>query len=564
MLQGSAVGDSTASPDVAIAAVRLVIRSDHRNTLGTVAGPRSDWRAIHDELTRRDLASLCALELDQLGESLFWLDRPDESIAVLGRAFTAHVDDGDHAGAAMAAWQLFYDHALVGEMALGSGWLERARREAGHAGDPVVAGFLAVAESDLAAGAGALEEAVTHAERAVELGRATGHADLTAMALQAKGRSLVACGRLGDGITALDEAMVAVVNGELTPLFTGWVYCNALSTCHDLADLTRAIEWSDSAMRWCDDLREGRLYPGICRLHVVELATLRGTWESAAAMAQQACKELTSHDPRYAGEAYYLIGELHRMAGDLDLGEEAFTRAHQLGRVPQPGLARVRLAQGRLDAAVNALRLALEPPPLAPLRRTELLAALAEAHLAGGDIDAAAAAAAALADVVGGAASVYLDAVKRATEAQVLLARGDALTACVRAGEAVERFQSLGLPYDEARSREVRGAAARVIDEVDTAQLELTAAHDTYQRLGAEPDERRVAALLGEAPASPLSSREIEVLRLVARGGTNREVAGELVVSEHTVARHLSNIYTKLGVGSRSAATAWAHERSLI
>ena len=130
----------------------------------------------------------------------------------------------------------------------------------------------------------------------MELGRTTGHADLTAMALQAKGRSLVACGRLEDGITALDEAMVAVVNGELTPLFTGWVYCNALSTCHDLADLTRAIEWSDSAMRWCDDLREGRLYPGICRLHVVELATLRGTWESRGGDGAAGLRR--AHQPR--------------------------------------------------------------------------------------------------------------------------------------------------------------------------------------------------------------------------------------------------------------------------
>jgi ATP/maltotriose-dependent transcriptional regulator MalT len=529
-----------------------------------MAGSRPDWRAIHDELTGREPTSLSGAELDRLGESLFWLDRPDDSMAVLGRAFTAHVAAGGHAAAAMTAWQLFYGHALVGEMALANGWLERTRREAAHAEDAATEGFLALAESDLATGAGALEEAVAHAERAVEFGRATGHADLTAMALQTKARSLVACGRLDDGITALDEAMVAVVNGELTPLFTGWVYCNALSTCHDLADLTRVMEWSDSAMRWCDDLREGRLYRGICRLHVVELATRRGTWQTAAAMAQQACDELTSHDPRYAGEAHYLIGELHRMAGDLDLGEEAFTRAHQLGRVPQPGLARVRLAQGRFDSAVNGLRLALEPMPSAPMRRTELLTALADAHLAAGDIDSAAAAADTI-DVVHGNHSVYLDAVKRSTEARVLLARGDARAACRRAGEAVERFQGLGLPYDEARAREVRGAAAQVIDDLDTARLELTAARDTFRRLGADPDERRVAARLdGEAPPSPLSPREIEVLRLVARGGTNKEVASELLVSRHTVARHLSNIYTKLGVGSRSAATAWASRRSLI
>ena len=529
-----------------------------------MVAPPPDWRAIHDELAGRGLTSLTATELDQLGESLFWLDRPDESIAVLGRAFTSHVADGDHAGAALVAWQLFYDHVLVGEKALANGWLERARREAGDAADAVVDGFLAVAESDLAAGRGALDDAVVSAGRAVELGRTTGHADLTAMALQVSGRSLVACGRVEDGISALEEAMIAVVNGELTPLFTGWVYCNALSTCHDLADVTRAIEWSDSAIRWCDDLRDGRLYRGICRLHVVELATLRGTWKSAAAMAQQACDDLTSHDPRYAGEAHYLIGELHRMAGNLDLAEEAFARAHQLGRVPQPGLARVRLAQGRLVAAVNGLQLALEPPTMAPLHRTELFAALVEAHLAAGDIDTAAAAAGVMSDALRGTASVYLDAVNAVTEARVLLGRDVAVTACRRAGEAVQRFHGLGLPYEEARAREVRGAAARAIDDVDTAHLELLAARETYQRLGAEPDERRVAALLGASPASPLSSRELEVLRLVARGGTNREVAGELVVSEHTVARHLSNIYTKLGVGSRSAASAWAHDRALI
>lgn len=530
----------------------------------TVTGSRPDWRAIHDELAGRGLSSLTATELDRLGESLFWLDRPDDSISVLGRAFMAHVTEGDHAGAAMASWQLFYDHALVGEIALAKGWLERARHQSVDADDPTVIGFLAVAESDLAALDGDLDTAVTHAARAVEVGRTIGNADLTAMALQAKGRSLVASGQFHDGITALDEAMVAVVNGELTALFTGWVYCNALSACHDLADLRRAIEWSDSAMQWCDDLCHGRLYPGICRLHVVELATLRGTWDTATVMAHQACDELTSHDPRYAGDAHYLVGELYRMAGDLDLGEEAFTRAHQLGRVPQPGLARVRMAQGRFDAAVNGLRLALESMSTAPRRRTELLATLVEAHLAAGDLDDAEAAAGAMTDVVGSVGSVYLDGVAATAEARVLLARGDALIACRRAGEAVERFRGLGLRYDEARAREVRGVSARVIEEFDTAQLELAAASETFQQLGAEPDERRLAELLGEAPPSPLSSREIEVLRLVARGSTNKQVATALVVSEHTVARHLSNIYTKLGVGSRAAATAWAYERSLI
>ncbi len=529
-----------------------------------MAGTHPDWRAIHDDLARRDPASLGAAELDELAESLFWLDRPLESIAVLGKAFGAHVAAGDHAGAALAAWQLFYDHALVGETALANGWLERARRHAGRAPGPVAGGFLAVAEADLAAWAGAPEEAAGHAGRALEVGRATGDANLQAMALQARGRALVSCGRLDEGLAALDEAMVAVVNGELAPLFTGWVFCNALSACHDLADLDRAVQWSEAAMRWCDGLVEGRLYHGTCRLHVVELASLRGAWGTAVAWARQACEELTSHDPRYAGEAHYLVGELHRLTGALDLAEEAYARAHELGRLPQPGLARVRVAQGRLDAAVTSLQLALDPPPPMPLRRVELLAALADAHLEAGDVDAGGVVAATMADAAGPTPSRYLEALVLLTRAQVLLARGDGTGACRSAGEAAERLQGLGLRYDLARARVVRGTAARLVDEGDTAHLELTAALATFRDLGAEPDEARVAALLGAPSSAPLTAREAEVLRHVARGQTNRAIAEALFLSEHTVARHLANIYTKLGVGSRAAATAFAYEHALL
>jgi DNA-binding CsgD family transcriptional regulator len=534
-----------------------------------VAGEHPDWRSVHAALSERDDRSLTAAELDTLAESLFWLDRPDDSMAVRGRAFAAHVDNGDHSGALMAAWQLFYDHSLVGEMALASGWLERARRYASDVEGTAAGGFLAVAEADCACLAGALDEAalaeaLTHAERAVTIGHQHGDSDLMAMALQAKGRMLVALDRHEEGLAALDEAMVAVINGELSPLFTGWVFCNALSTCHDLADLTRGLQWSNAAMKWCADLPDGRLYPGICRVHVVELESLRGSWPEAAAHARLACEELTRHDPRYAGEAHYLIGELHRMTGELDLAEEAFVRGHHLGRVPQPGLARVRLAQGRVGPAVKALQLALDPAPAAPLQRAELLAALVDAQLTAGDRNAAQEAAGALESMVEEVSSDYLRALALVTTAAVLLATGDASRAHRAADGATATFRSLHLPYCEARAQTVRGAAAAALGERDVADLDLAAALATFSRLGAEPDARRVQAMLGEAPPSPLSNRETEVLRLVARGGTNKEIAAELVLSEHTVARHLSNIYTKLGVGSRSAATAFAYEHSLI
>ena len=528
-----------------------------------MVGAHPDWRAIHDELSAREFSSLSPAELDRLGESLFWLDRPDDSIAVLGKAFTAHLASSAHERAAMAAWQLFYDHALVGEVALANGWLERARRHAGLAAGPVAAGFLAVAEADCAVWSGAFDEAIGHGARAVELGHTAGDPNLLAMALQASGRALIASGRLAEGIAALDEAMVAVVNGELAPLYTGWVYCSALSTCHDLADLSRAVQWSEAAIEWCAELPEGRLYPGICRLHVVELSSLRGRWEVAADMARQACDDLSTHDQRYAGEAHYLIGELHRLVGDVDLAEESYTRAHQLGRLPQPGLARVRLAQGRGRDAARSLQLAVDSASSAPMRRAELLAALVEAHLSVADVEAAGMAAVQLADVASVAGSSFLDAVADTAQARVALACGDQLIAYRRAGEAVEIFQRLGVPYDEARAREVRGAAAQLLAERDAAELDLTAALGAFRALGAEPDARRLAGQLG-GPASVLSSRELDVLRLVARGSTNKEIAAALFISQHTVARHLSNVYTKLGVGSRSAATAWAFERALL
>lgn len=245
---------------------------------------------------------------------------------------------------------------------------------------------------------------------------------------------------------------------------------------------------------------------------------MRGTWQVAAEQARRACAELTSHDPRYAGEAHYLIGDLHRVTGDLDLAEEAFTRAHQLGRPPQPGLAKVRIEQGR----------------------AELLVALVEACIAGGDVDGASGAADECAAVATQVPNDDLVAVATGAQAMVCLARGEASEACARAGDAAARFQSLRMPYELARARVVRGAAARMVDEPDTARLELEAAFETFRSLGAESDARRVGGLLGEGgPPSSLSNRETEVLRLVAGGGTNKDIAAELLVSEHTVARHL-------------------------
>jgi tetratricopeptide (TPR) repeat protein len=384
-------------------------------------------------------------------------------------------------GVARAAWQLFYDHFLVGDTAVAGGWLERARHHAGQAASVVETGFVAVADADRAAAAGDLEAAVDHGQRALDAGRAAGSPDLTAMALQTQGRMLVAVGRSDEGMAMLDEAMLAAVNGELAPLFTGWVYCNVLSTCHDLADLRRAGEWNDAAMRWCDQLRDGAFYPGICRLHVVELACLRGAWQTAEAEARRACGELTAHDPRFAGEAYYLAGEMRRLVGDLDGAQEAFTQAHQLGRLPQPGLARVRLAQGRPEAAAKALRRALDPGPSSSRSRAQLLAARVEAELGVDDRRAARAAAGELASIAASVEGPFLAAMAAAAEGAILLAEGDVDAALVRSRHALTVFRQLQLPYEAALAQVCLGRVARGAGDEDSAALELRAALAAFE-----------------------------------------------------------------------------------
>jgi DNA-binding NarL/FixJ family response regulator len=418
--------------------------------------------------------------------------RVDEAIAARQRAHAGWLRAGDARRAGRAAWLLYYDYLYRGEETVAGGWLRRARRHLAAEPDCAEQGYLAFADAELALWAGRLDEAVELAERTTALGQRLGSPDLLALGLETRGRALLAEGRVEEGVGLLDEAMCSVVAGELQPLFTGWVYCHVIAACWELADLRRAGEWTDAAMRWCQELSTTTPYQGLCRIHRVEIATLRGRWAEAEAEARHTCEELLAYEPHLAGEAFYAVGELHRRRGDLPAAEAAFARAHELGAEPQPGLALVQLARGRTAAAAAALRLALAGCG-SRLGRMRLLAAQVEVAVAAGDLDTA------------GAATAELES---------------------RAG-------------DEAGAR-----------------LELQVAQRTFQRLGAGAGQASLPA--------GLTTREAEVLRLVATGRSNREIAAELVLSEHTVARHLNNIFAKLGVSSRTAATAFAFERDLV
>ena len=524
------------------------------------------WSEIHRRLTARAGEGLSAEELDALADALFWLDRPQESAAVWHQAYLAHRERGEVGEATMAAWRAFYEHLQVGEHAVANGWLERMRERTVERRGSREAGYVALAEAAWAHVAGDLDRALACCTRAVSAGSEYHDPNLTALAAETRGRLLIARGDVADGIAQLDAAMLTVVGGDLDPLFTGWIYCEVLSACRDLADLARAAEWARAVTQWCDALAEGRVYAGICRVHQVELDCLHGDWARAEEEIARACEELLAVDPRYAGEAHYVAGELHRLRGEETAAEAAYRTAHELGRDPQPGLALLRLAQGDVDAALASLREVSRRTGDAPLPRARTLSALVQAALAAGEVPTAEAAVVALGEVAAGADSTYLRAVESHCRGSLLLAEGNVEEAAVALRTARGLFTELSMPRESAVVGLLAAHVAHLLGDLDGARLERDAARATLTRLGAHPD-LAAAAGQGEAPDTDrhgLTERELEVLGLVARGRTDREVAADLVLSEHTVARHMSNIRAKLGVPTRAAATAYAYTHGLL
>jgi DNA-binding CsgD family transcriptional regulator len=536
-----------------------------------VAGVEGDLGADATVLTREyerlralEPAGLSGEELERLADAAWWHSRPQESFSARQRAYSAYAAAGDDPKASWCAARLCVEHFMRGEPSVAAGWLMRAQRHLRDQPECVEHGFLALCEGAVAQFSGRSDDAVAQGERAVELGQRYGDRNLVAMGIHLQGMAHITAGRVEHGMALLDEAMTSVIAGELSPYFTGVIYCNVLATCLAVADLGRATEWNKASMAWCDSLPEDAPFPGFCRLNRIEAASLRGAWSEAEAEARRASAELT-FNPMAAGHAYYQTGEIRRRIGNLDGAEEAFTRAHELGYQPQPGLALLRLAQGRARAALGALSLAVAGESANRLRRARLLAAQVEVAIAAGELGVAAAAADELEAIAADFGTPALRASAAMARGALRLAKGEPAEAIEALREACATWQELRLPYETAQARLLYGVAIGRAGHADDARFELRAAQAAFERLGAVLEARRAAELLAAPRGLPggLSAREAEVLRLVAAGRTNREIAAELTLSEHTVARHLQNIFAKLGVSSRAAATAFAVEHRL-
>ena len=526
------------------------------------------WGDAYEHLLHADEeGALAAGDLLRLAQSAFMLGRMDDFLVVMERTHTAYLDEGDVPAATRCAFYLGVNLSIRGELARASGWFARGQRLLERHGDDCAErGYLQLPGAMRQLFTGQYAEAEAATAHAVEWGERFGDRDLVALALHIQGQTLIKQGRLEDGLALLDEAMIAVTGDQVSPIITGVVYCGVIAGCEDAYDVRRAQEWTEALTRWCMEQPDLVAFTGRCLAHRAGILQLRGAWAEALEEARRARERgQQAMNDAATGQALYQQGELHRLQGDFAAAEAAYRDASRFGREPQPGLSLLRLGQGDDAAAATMIRRALGETT-DPLQRTRLLPTHAEIALAIADVAEARRAADELSAIAADFDVLMLRAIAAHVQGMVALAEENAQSALISLRAARATWQELDAPYETARTCVLIGLACRSLGDEDTAVLELEGATTTFEQLGALPDLARIEALARPETHERhgLTPRELEVLRLVAAGKTNRDIAAELVVSEHTVARHVQNIFTKLRVSSRTAATAFAFEHDLV
>jgi DNA-binding CsgD family transcriptional regulator len=530
---------------------------------------RRSWGPARDAFARADAASpLGADDLERLAIAAYLTGGDEQCCDAWARAYRGHLAGDDADAAARCALWLGCVNILRGQMAPARGWFGRTRRlAADRPADSLSAGCGLMATGLEALFGGDFAAAEPALAASAHIGVRHGIADLAALGRLGCGQAAIGTGRAREGMALLDEAMTAVVAGETGPIATGIIYCAVIDACQELFDVRRAQEWTDALASWCAEQPELVPYRGQCLVHRAELLRVHGSWGAALTAAEQASQRLEEPPHPAAGAALYEQAELHRLRGHERDAADLYRQACEWGHSGQPGLALLWFGQGRIDAAAAALERALaEPHFLAG--RALLLRAQVHVLLARGDEPAAGASADELMELATQFDSpTMLAAMADDAIGWVRLVEGDARAALRHLRGAWTRWHELDAPYEMALARVGIGIACRELDDHDSAQIELAAARAVFVELAAAPDVARVDALVGgrsTGAGATLTARELEVITLLATGCTNRVIADTLFISEKTVARHVSNIFTKIGVSTRAAATAHAYEHGLV
>jgi DNA-binding CsgD family transcriptional regulator len=541
---------------------------------GRACYERHEWDDAFELLSLADRSSpLDADDLHRLAWSAGLTARDEEMLAVQERLYHARLAAGQCLAAARAAFWLGFRLFAHGELGRAGGWLGRAQRLVEQEGcECVEQGYLLLPAAQKHLNAGEPVAAQDAAARAAKIGERFEEADLVAFARNLQGRALLVQREVDRGLALMDEAMVAAISGELSPVVTGIIYCSAIASCQRVYALDRTREWTAALATWCDARPQLVMFTGQCLVHRAEVMELGGSWTQAVEEARRAVQRCVRDiEAQAAGRAHYQEAEIHRLRGEFEAAETAYRNASRCGVEPQPGLALLRLAQGERDAAASAIRRVVDAT-VDPLQRTRFLPAYVEITLAVDDLDQARAASSELGDTASQFSTEILSAIAAHARAAVALAEGNARGALEPARHAFSVWHQLGAPYLAARLRVLLGRACAALGDVEGARLELEAAQEVFDRLGARRDLDAVMAINPSVPTDHsadagrfgLTERELQVLRLIAGGKTNKAIARELSLSEKTVDRHVSNIFTKVNVASRASATAFAYQHQLI
>jgi class 3 adenylate cyclase len=499
------------------------------------------WLEAFDLFSRADgEGSLSGADLESYAQAAFFARQAPLGTELKERAFKVNLAGEDQVRAAYLALDIAHDYGMTGKTSIASAWLRRGEKLLEGQPESYANAYLALVLSEAARAAGNVDEALAQAERAVELATSARHPDLHAAALTNLGSLRIATGATSDGIAMMEEASVAAVNGELSPIATGIACCRMIAACRDLTDYRRASEWTEATEQWCERQSVAG-FPGVCRIHRAEVVAIGGAWDRAELELRQAAAELAGYNADMPlGDGVYALGEIRRLKGDFEAAESAFRQANGFGRTPQPGLALIRLAEGNVKSAAAAINSALGDQTWDKWARVRLLPAQVEIAIAAGDVGVARRAAEELSEIIETYKSPALEAGRRQALGRVLLAEGDAAGAATEFRGAIRDWREVAAPYEIAKGRALLARALRALDDDEAADLELEAARDEFKRLGAQPDataaekELRAAA---DRRSGPVTARKTFMFTDIV-GSTNlAELLGD-VAWEHLLRWH--------------------------